>query len=180
VRTLQTHKHKVDTATPGSRVAINLAGVSTEEVARGDVVSVPRWLTPTNVVDVQLRALPSLAKPLEHGGTLSVHTGSAEVECRLSLLDRDELAPGEAGWAQLRLLAPIAVVKGDFFVLRTPNTTVGGGEIVDVHRAGTDASRKKSRLPWPPNRRASRPTWCARPCWASRRSTWKHWRGRRA
>ncbi|MHB1133264.1 MAG: selenocysteine-specific translation elongation factor [Chloroflexota bacterium] len=133
VRTLQTHKHKVETALPGSRVAINLAGVATEEVARGDVVSVPRWLTPTQVIDVQLRALPSLSKALEHGGTLSVHTGSAEVECRLSLLDRDELAPGETGWAQLRLLAPIAVVKGDFFVVRTPNTTVGGGEIVDVH-----------------------------------------------
>jgi selenocysteine-specific elongation factor len=133
IRTLQTHKHKVETAVPGSRVAINLAGLSTEEIARGDVVSLPRWLEPTQVVDGRLRLLAAAPKALAHGATVSFHTGSAEVEARVSLLDAEELAPGASGWTQLRLAGPVAVVKGDFFVLRTPNATIGGGEIVDVH-----------------------------------------------
>ena len=133
IRTLQTHKHKVDVAVPGSRVAVNLAGLSTDELARGDVVSLPRWLTPTQVLDVQLQVLAAANKPVTHGATLSFHTGSAEVETRVSLLDAEEIPPGRSGWAQMRLAAPVAVVKGDFFVVRTPNATVGGGEIVDVH-----------------------------------------------
>ncbi len=133
IRNLQTHKHKVETAVPGSRVAINLAGVATEDLARGDVVASPRWLVPTMSVDVQLKVLSGAGKPLSHGTVLGFHSGSAEVEARLVLLDRDEIEPGQTGWAQLRLAEPVAVVKGDFFVVRTPNATVGGGEVVDAH-----------------------------------------------
>ncbi len=133
IRNLQTHKHKVETAIPGSRVAINLAGVAIEDLARGDVVASPRWLVPTTAVDVHLRVLATAGKPLAHGAILGFHTGSAEVEARLLLLDRDEIEPGQVGWAQLRLAEPVALVKGDLFVLRTPNATVGGGEVVDAH-----------------------------------------------
>ena len=133
IRTLQTHKHKVDSAVPGSRVAMNLAGVAVEELARGDVVTTPRWLVPTRAVDVQLRVLASAPKALAHGATVGFHTGSAEIQARVSLLDREEVTPGETGWAQLRLDAPAAVVKGDLFIVRSPNTTLGGGEIVDAH-----------------------------------------------
>ena len=132
IRNLQTHKHKVETAQPGSRVAVNLTGVSTDEIGRGDVVTTSRWLQPTRAVDVAVKVLVD-AKPLAHGATVSFHTGSAEVEARVSLLDAEAIESGRTGWAQLRLAGPVAVVKGDFFVVRTPNATVGGGEIVDAH-----------------------------------------------
>ena len=64
---------------------------------------------------------------------LTLHTGSAEVEARLLLLDCDELAPGEQAWAQLRLAEAVAAVRGDRLVLRTPDHTVAGGEILDTH-----------------------------------------------
>ncbi|MEE8556151.1 MAG: SelB C-terminal domain-containing protein, partial [bacterium] len=64
--------------------------------------------------------------------TVTFHTGSAEVEGRLLLLDREELPPGESAWAQLRLARPVAAVKGDGFVIRDPNDTLGGGRIVDT------------------------------------------------
>ena len=130
-RGLQTHKTKVQTAVPGSRVAVNLVGVSTEEVRRGQVVTASGWLKPTTVVDVNLAVLADAPHPLAHGAILTFHSGSAEVEARVLLLQGQALAPGEAGWAQLRLMDPVAVVKGDLFVLRTPNRTVAGGEVVD-------------------------------------------------
>jgi selenocysteine-specific elongation factor len=64
---------------------------------------------------------------------VSLHVGSAETEATLSLLDVDQLEPGQSGWAQARLVDPVAVVKGDFFVVRTPNATMGGGEVIDAH-----------------------------------------------
>ncbi len=135
IRGIQTHKRKVESAPPGSRVAINLASLSTEEVSRGDVVTSPGWLKPTRVLDVRLRAIKAAPQPLEHGDELTFHSGAAEAVAKLSLLDVEKLEPGQSGWAQLRLAEPVAVAKGDQFIVRVPSPsfTVGGGVVVDPH-----------------------------------------------
>ncbi len=133
IRGLQHHKQQVERALPGRRTAVNLAGVAKDDVRRGQVLALPGTLRPATVIDVRLRALASLRKPLRHDSELTLHTGAAEVPARLLLLDTRELPPGEEGWAQLRLAEPVAVVMGDRFVLRTPNDTVGGGEVIDAH-----------------------------------------------
>ncbi|MCL4459612.1 MAG: selenocysteine-specific translation elongation factor [Chloroflexi bacterium] len=133
IRGLQTHKQRVEVAMPGNRVAINLAVLSTSDLQRGDIVTIPGWLQPTQAIDVGLRLLPDARRPLPHNTLVAMHTGSAEVMAKVLLLDREELKPGETSWAQLRLAAPVAVVRGDLFVLRTPNETIGGGEIVEPH-----------------------------------------------
>ncbi len=132
IRGLQSHRRQVDRAPPGSRVAVNLSGVAKNDVRRGQVLALPGTLRPTNVLDVRLRALSSLRRPLRHDSELTLHTLAAEAPARLLLLDREALPPGDEGWAQLRLAEPVATVTGDRFVLRTPNDTVGGGEIVDT------------------------------------------------
>ena len=50
------------------------------------------------------------------------------------LLDRDELKPGEACFAQIRLDEPTAVLRGDRYVLRSysPVRTIGGGRILNA------------------------------------------------
>jgi selenocysteine-specific elongation factor len=135
VRGLQTHKEKVERTVPGSRVAMNLSGVSKGELARGDVVTTPGWLRGTVLVDVQLRYLPSAPRPLRHNAQLKFFTGAAETLARVRLLGQDELPPGETGWAQLRLQDPVAMVKGDRFIVRLPSppATVGGGTAIDPH-----------------------------------------------
>lgn len=132
IRGLQSHRQRVEAVGPGRRVAVNLAGVDTSDLSRGDVVTTPGWLRPTDVVDVQLRAVRHLERPITHNLVVSLHTGAAEVEGRLRLLDRDELGPGETGWAQVKLSARIAAVPGDHFIIRSPNETLGGGRIVDT------------------------------------------------
>jgi selenocysteine-specific elongation factor len=133
IRGLQTHRRKLEEARPGSRTAVNLAGLAAADLYRGQVVTTPGWLAPTVVLDVRLRALRSIRHPIRHNQTLSFHTGSGETRARVRLLDREEVPPGEEGWAQLRLAAVAAVVKGDLFVVRTANDTVGGGQVVDAH-----------------------------------------------
>jgi selenocysteine-specific elongation factor len=135
VRGIQSHKRKVESAPPGSRVAVNLAAIATEEIQRGDVITVPSWLRATRVVDVKLRCVADAPKALEHGDALTFHTGSAEAMAKLSLLDQEKLQPGQSGWAQLRLAEPVAVAKGDQYIVRipSPSFTVGGGTVVDPH-----------------------------------------------
>ena len=147
IRGLQTHRKSEETAQPGTRTAVNLSGISHEEVIRGEVVTIPGWLKPTTVMDVRLRLIAGLPRPLKHSTTVSVHIGTSEALSRVLLLDRDQLQPGETGWAQLRLQQPIAAVKDDFFVIRSSETTLGGGNIVDPnarrHRRKDSATLKR-------------------------------------
>ena len=133
VRGLQTHKEKIERAVPGSRVAINLTGVSKDEVRRGDVVTIPGWLKPTTLVDARLRYLASAPRPLRHNAPLKFFSGSAEVMARARLLDSEAIPPGGEGWVQLWLAEPVALVRGDRFIVRQPSpaVTVGGGRVID-------------------------------------------------
>ena len=133
LRGLQTHKQKEDEAQPGTRVAANLIGVSQDEINRGDVLTTPGWLKPTDAIDVHLRIIPDAPHALRHNMELTVHTGSSEVLGRLRLLERNVVEPGETTWAQLKLDRPLAVVKGDYYVVRSNQTTLGGGNIVETH-----------------------------------------------
>ncbi len=133
LRGLQTHKSRVDTATPGSRVAANIAGVATSQLKRGDVLTNPGWLTPTTMLTARLHLLPSLERPLRYNANVSFHTGSSEVMAKVRLLEKEELGPGEGSWAQLVLIEPVAVVKGDHFIIRSTEDTLGGGEIIEPH-----------------------------------------------
>jgi len=135
IRGLQSHKKKAELMPAGTRVAVNLSGLSTEDLQRGDVLTSPGWLRPTRVVDVRLRLVPSAPKPLAHNALVTFHTGAVEAMARVGLLDRQELAPGQSGWAQLRLDQEVAVVKDDLFIVRlpSPSLTIGGGTLVETH-----------------------------------------------
>lgn len=137
IRGLQSHKKKLETAHPGSRVAVNLTGVEVDQIARGEVVTRPGWLVSTTLVDVRLDVLKEMENPIRHNVQLEFYSGSKQVVARTRILGAQEIAPGESGWAQLTLDAPIALVKNDRFILRrpSPSRTVGGGIIVDPHPA---------------------------------------------
>lgn len=135
IRGLQTHKQKIETALPGSRVAINLSGVSVDDLERGDVVTRPGWLRGTLLMDVKLRMLAEAPKPLRHNVEAEISSGAAQMVARTRILGARDIPPGETGWAQLRLTEPMAVAKGDRFIIRqpSPSWTIGGGFIVDPY-----------------------------------------------
>ena len=135
IRGLQQHNRAVDSAVPGSRVAANLGGVEKSDIARGDVLAHPNTVPAVRRVDAAVRVLPSAPGPVRHGAELLLHTGTAEVTCRVIMLGADEIAPGGQGWVQLYLDRPVAAMPRDRFVLRLPSppATVAGGSFVDVN-----------------------------------------------
>jgi selenocysteine-specific elongation factor len=132
LRGLQTHKTRIDTAAPGSRVAANLVGINTSRLQRGDVLTRPGWLSPTTLLTLKLKLLDYLHRPLKHGATVSFHTGAAEAMAKVRLLEGDEIKPGQATWAQVKLDRPAAVATGDHFIVRSPMETLGGGKIIEA------------------------------------------------
>ena len=133
IRGLQSHKKKVEEAGPGSRVAINLMNISIDQVKRGDIVTTPDWLEPSQLIDTRLRCLPDTPRPLMHNQEVEIFTGSTEAIGNIRLLGTREIRPGEEGWIQLRLQRRIPIVKGDHFIIRqaSPSLTIGGGIVVD-------------------------------------------------
>lgn len=67
IRGLQIHRQKVTQAGAGTRVAMNLAGVSHHDIARGDVVAVPGQVRPTDRIDVELTLAAVAPRPLPRG-----------------------------------------------------------------------------------------------------------------
>jgi selenocysteine-specific elongation factor len=121
----------MNAATPGSRVAANLVGISPAQIKRGDVVTRPGWLKPTTLCTARLRLLSHLRRPLSHNASVSFHSGAAETMAKVRLLISDEVLPGDETWVQLVLAEPVALVKGDRFIIRSTMDTIGGGEVVE-------------------------------------------------
>lgn len=143
VRGLQTHKEAVNEAVSGSRVAVNLSGIRVDQVERGDVLIHPGTDIPSEIVDVNFRVLADAATPIRHNSSAKFFSGSANRMARIRVLGEAPLQPGESGWLQLLLDAPIVVRRGDRFILRrpSPGATLGGGRIADPHPPGRHKRR---------------------------------------
>ena len=132
VRGIQTHKQSVKSGMPGSRVAANLSGIGHESIARGQILTDRGWLKESEALDVRLRVVQDSPVAVKHRASVTLHLGTSETLARVRLLDEQELGPGESGWAQLHLQYPIAAVKGDLFVIRSHQGTLGGGEVIET------------------------------------------------
>ncbi|HUS93551.1 MAG TPA: selenocysteine-specific translation elongation factor [Patescibacteria group bacterium] len=135
IRGLQTHQTKLQEARPGSRVAVNISGLSTDELRRGDVLAQPGSIRSTVLCDVRYRHLPDVRLPLQHNEEVKFFVGAAEVIARVRILGEKQIQAGEQGWLQLALRESVALSRGDRFILRrpSPSETLGGGQIIDPH-----------------------------------------------
>ena len=131
IRGLQSHKTRTNHTDPGVRLAVNLSGLSRDQVQRGEVLTTPGWLAPTPRLDCLLKMARSAPKSLRHNEGITFHLFTSETTARVRLLDADRLVPGAEGWAQILLTEALPVVKGDFFIIRSAEDTLGGGQVVD-------------------------------------------------
>lgn len=133
VRSIQVHEKNVKEAFAGQRVAVNIANVKVEEINRGDVLAKPGGMDATMMIDAKMEMLKDAPMTIDNRDRLRLYHGTSEVMCRVVLLDREELKPGESAFVQLRLEEKIACQKADRFVIRfySPMLTIAGGTILD-------------------------------------------------
>src|ERR1051325_10568717 len=152
VRGVQVHGQGQAQAQAGQRTAVNLGGVEAGAIERGMVLAPVERLRPTQIMDVRLDVLKSAPRPVRSRARVRVHLGAAEVLGRIRVLDAaGEIAPGESGFAQLRMEAPVVALPGERFIIRSysPSRTVAGGILIDAlaskHR-GREALSARDRL----------------------------------
>ena len=134
VRGVQVHGKPADAAVAGERTALNLAGASTEDLSRGMTLAPPAAFVSTRRIDVKLRLLPSAPRPLKDRARLHFHAHTMETVAQVVLYNATQIAPGDEGFAQLRLPAAALLLPGDRFIMRqfSPVTTIGGGIVLDA------------------------------------------------
>lgn len=133
IRSIQVHGEDKKECFAGQRVAINLSSIKKREIERGCVLAPAGSMKTTDLLDVKLEVLGSSMRILTNHTRLHFFTGTSEILCRAVLLDKEEIGPGESGFVQLRLENPVAVRRGDKFVVRfySPMETIGGGVILE-------------------------------------------------
>jgi selenocysteine-specific elongation factor len=132
VRGVQVHGKSAEQAVAGQRTALNLAGATTEELARGMMLAPPATFQATSRVDVELSLLPS-AKPLKDRARVHFHSYTSETVASVVLYGKKQVGPGESAFAQLRLSDATLLLPGDRFIIRqfSPVVTSGGGVVVE-------------------------------------------------
>jgi len=134
IRGIQSHGQKEEAAYAGQRTAINLANVKKEELERGQVLAAPGTLTNSIFLDAKVSLFNTTNRQLKNGDRVHVNYGSAQTIAKAVLLDKDVIGAGESAYVQLRFDEPLAVKRGDRFIIRfySPVETFGGGIILDA------------------------------------------------
>jgi selenocysteine-specific elongation factor len=145
VRGVQVHGVAAEKAAAGERTALNLSGVSTEDLARGTTLAQPEILRSSKTIDVSLSLLET-AKPLKDRARVHFHAYTTETIAEVVLYEGKQLKAGETALVQLRLNIPVLLVPGDRFILRqfSPVVTIGGGSVVDTAPLPRSRARKRT------------------------------------
>ena len=142
IRNIQVHETNQDKCEAGQRVALNISNIHKDELHRGCVIAPVGSMENSRLMDVKLTVLKDSNRNIKNRDRLHLFTGTSEILCRAILLDKDELAPGETGLAQLLLEEELATKRGDRFIVRfySPLETIGGGIVLEPN------PRKKKRF----------------------------------
>jgi len=134
IRDLQTHKKKFEKALPGTRVAMNLAGLEKEQIQRGDVVTKLGQDETTDILTAKVDLVSTLTFPIKHNALLLLILGTTEVLARVNILNKDKMEPSGSAFVQFKCKKNLLARIGDHFILRlpSPQITVGGGVVLDV------------------------------------------------
>ncbi len=138
IRTLQVHERNEETVLPGTRLAVNISGINHDQISRGDVLSLPGSISSSTAFDAFFRAIGEAPRAVRHNHKVTIFTGTSEVPATVRVLEGDEIQQGKFGWVQIRTSQALPLQRGDMFVVRDTENTLGGGTVLQ-----TQAPRRK-------------------------------------
>jgi selenocysteine-specific elongation factor len=154
VRSVQIHGQAAETALAGQRTALNLVAARTDHLARGMTLGPPKTFNPTRRADILLQLLPSAPRAIKDRTRVHFHSYTMETVAEIVLHERQQsdsafeknatsgdeasirqrqLAPGQQGFARIKLPEERLLAPGDRFIIRqfSPVITIGGGVVLD-------------------------------------------------
>ena len=120
----------VDQVEHGTRAALNLSGVSRDDLTRGCWVVDKECGAPTARFILRLHQ-PADDTLFSHWTEVHAHAAASRTPARVALLD----AAGGRSWLEVRTRTPLLAVHGDRCVIRDASATLtlGGGRVVETY-----------------------------------------------
>jgi len=134
VRSIHAQDRPAQSGLAGQRCALNLAGVARDLIERGRWVQAPALDNRSSRFDAAIRIAARPGLRLGQWANVLLHHGTEQVAARIAPLDADQVDSGGRALATVTLQAPLALCKGDRFVLRDSSArkTLGGGVVLDI------------------------------------------------
>lgn len=142
IRSLQVHEKSQENVEPGTRLAVNLSGIDHVDIKRGDLITTTGWLKPSTAFDAILQVIKGAPRPVRHNHKVLLFTGTRETPATIRILEGSHIDPGTSGWIQIKTQKQIPIIRGEYFIVRDTENTLGGGRILE-----TNASRRKRNDP---------------------------------
>ena len=138
IKGLHVNNQNVEKAVAGQRVALNLSGVSKDEIHRGNLLSEEKSLIYTNEIytSIEVFEINDFDIALKHNKNIAVYIGTAHLTAKLIILDKKIIKNGEKALCRLKLSEPYAPFTGEKFIIRgkSPQISIAGGKVLSISK----------------------------------------------
>lgn len=133
VKGLESHGEKKDSIGTGNRCAINLAGIESSEIKRGDIIG--KSLLTGDKIECKLTLLESSPK-IKNNHRIRLNIGTDEIIGRVKIYEKNYILAGESAFVQIDLEEVLGGVLKERGIVRnySPISTIGGIELLDFSK----------------------------------------------
>lgn len=137
VKGLESHGEKKSSIGTGNRCAINLSGIESNELKRGDVVA--KSLMTGDRIECNLTLLEESPK-IKSNHRIRLNIGTDELIGRVRIYEKNYILGGESAFVQIQLEGVISGVLGERGIVRnySPVATIGGIELLGFSKGEFD------------------------------------------
>lgn len=133
VKGLESHGEKKDSVGTGNRCAINLAGIESSEIKRGDIIG--KSLLTGDKIECKLTLLENSPK-IKNNHRIRLNIGTDEIIGRVKIYEKNYILAGESAFVQIDLEEVLGGVLKERGIVRnySPISTIGGIELLDFSK----------------------------------------------
>lgn len=133
VKGLESHGEKKDSIGTGNRCAINLAGIESSEIKRGDIIG--KSLLIGDKIECKLTLLENSPK-IKNNHRIRLNIGTDEIIGRVKIYEKNYILAGEIAFVQIDLEEILGGVLKERGIVRnySPISTIGGIELLDFSK----------------------------------------------
>mgnify|MGYP000122959205 FL=1 len=134
---IEAFKKTLDQGQAGDNAGLLLRGIEREQIERGQVIVAPGTLTPHTEFEAEVYILKKEEggrhTPFSKGYKPQFYFRTTDVTGEVELpADKEMVMPGDQVTFKVKLLAPIAMNKGQDFAIREGGRTVGAGVVTNI------------------------------------------------
>lgn len=133
VKGLESHGEKKDSIGTGNRCAINLAGIESSEIKRGDIIG--KSLLTGDKIECKLTLLENSPK-IKNNHRIRLNIGTDEIIGRVKIYEKNYILAGESAFVQIDLEEVLGGVLKERGIVRnySPISTIGGIELLNFSK----------------------------------------------